>query len=49
MMKIYFQFQKRLDEGIIKNLSVIRKPRDFDYIYYQSILDVLQTANKRVI
>ena len=41
-----FSVSKRLDEGIIKNLSVIRKPRDFDYIYYQSILDVLQTANK---
>ena len=42
-----FSVSKRLDEGIIKNLSVIRKPRDFDYIYYQSILDVLQTANKK--
>ena len=41
-----FSVSNRLDEGIIKNLSVIRKPRDFDYIYYQSILDVLQTANK---
>ena len=46
MTKIHFQFLKRLDEGIIKNLSFIRKPRDFDYIYYQSILDVLQTASK---
>lgn len=36
-----FTASKRLDEGIIKNLSFIRKPRDFDYIYYQSILDVL--------
>lgn len=42
-----FSVSNRLDEGIIKNLSVIRKPRDFDYIYYQSILDVLQTANKK--
>lgn len=42
-----FSVSKRLDEGIIKNLSVIRKPRDFDYIYYQSILDVLQTASKK--
>ena len=41
-----FSVSKRLDEGIIKNLSFIRKPRDFDYIYYQSILDVLQTASK---
>jgi len=42
-----FSVSKRLDEGIIKNLSVIRKPRDFDYIYYQSILDVLQIVNKK--
>ena len=41
-----FTTSKRLDEGIIQNLSFIRKPRDFDYIYYQSILDVLQTASK---
>lgn len=41
-----FSVSKRLDEGIIKNLSFIRKPRDFDYIYYQSILDVLQLASK---
>lgn len=41
-----FSVSKRLDEGIIKNLSFIRKPRDFDYIYYQSILDVLQSASK---
>lgn len=42
-----FSVSKRLDEGIIKNLSVIRKPRDFDYIYYQSILGVLQTVSKK--
>ena len=42
-----FSVSNRLDEGIIKNLSFIRKPRDFDYIYYQSILDVLQTASKK--
>lgn len=41
-----FSVSKRLDEGIIKNLSFIRKPRDFDYIYYQSILDVLQLNSK---
>lgn len=41
-----FSVSKRLDEGIINNLSFIRKPRDFDYIYYQSILDVLQIASK---
>lgn len=41
-----FSVSKRLDEGIINNLSFIRKTRDFDYIYYQSILDVLQIASK---
>ena len=41
-----FSVSKRLDEVIIKNLSFIRKPRDFDYIYYQTILEVLQIANK---
>lgn len=41
-----FSVSNRLDEGIIKNLSFIRKPRDFDYIYYQSILDVLQVASE---
>ena len=38
---IIFTVSKRLDEGIIKNLSFIRKPRDFECIYYDSILDVL--------
>lgn len=41
-----FSVSKRLDEVIIKNLSFIRKPRDFDYIYYQSILEILQILNK---
>ena len=41
-----FSVSKRLDEGIIKNLSFIRKPRDFDYIYYQSILEVLETVSQ---
>ena len=41
-----FSVSKRLDEVIIKNLSFIRKPRDFDYIYYQTILEVLQIVNK---
>lgn len=36
-----FTVSKRLDEGILNNLSVIRKPRDFEYIYYQPILDVI--------
>ena len=36
-----YTVSKRLDEGIMTNLSFIRKPRQFEYIYYQSILDVL--------
>lgn len=36
-----FTVSKRLDESIIQNLSIIRKPRDFEYIYYNSILDVM--------
>lgn len=39
-----FTVSKRLDEGIMKNLSFIRKPRDFEYIYYNSILGVLKLA-----
>ena len=36
-----YTVSKRLDEGIMTNLSFIRKPREFEYVYYQSILDVL--------
>ncbi len=36
-----YTVSKRLDEGIMTNLSFIRKPRQFEYIYYQSILEVL--------
>lgn len=43
-----FTASKRLDEGIIQNLSFIRKPRDFDYIYYQSILEVLEKAKSNL-
>lgn len=31
----------RLDEGLIQNLSFIRKPRDFEDVYYNSILNIL--------
>lgn len=37
-----FTMSKRLDETIMQNLSIIRKPRDFEYIYYNTILDVLK-------
>lgn len=36
---------KRLDNDIIRNLSFIRKPREFEKVYYPSILEVL-TKNK---
>ena len=41
---IAFSVSKRLDEGLIKNLSFIRKPRDFEYVYYDTILNVLKKA-----
>lgn len=34
---------KALENNIMENLSFITKPRDFTYIYYQSILEVLQS------
>lgn len=37
-----FTVSKRLDESIIQNLSIIRKPRDFEYIYYNTILEVMK-------
>lgn len=41
-----FTVSKRLDEGILQNLSIIRKPRDFEYIYYEPILDVINQLSK---
>lgn len=40
--EISFTMTKRLDEAIMQNLSIIRKPRDFEYIYYNPILDVIK-------
>ena len=37
-----FLVSKNLENTIMQNLSVIRKPRDFEYIYYQSILKVIE-------
>lgn len=37
-----FSVPKILENTIMQNLSVIRKPRNFEYIYYQSILKVLE-------
>ena len=36
-----FSISKSLDNTIMQNLSFIRKPRDFEYVYYQSILKVV--------
>lgn len=46
--EVNFTVSKRLDESIIQNLSIIRKPRDFEYIYYDSILNVMN-MNKEII
>lgn len=43
-----FTVSSRLDEGIMQNLSFIRKPRDFEYIYYNSILEVLNLKKKEL-
>jgi len=37
-----FSVPKNLENTIMQNLSFIRKPRDFQYIYYQSILRVIE-------
>ena len=37
-----FIVPKTLENTIMQNLSFIRKPREFEYIYYNSILDVLK-------
>lgn len=46
--EVIFSASNRLDEGIIQNLSVIRKPRDFDYIYYNSIIEVLRVVGEKI-
>lgn len=40
--KEFFIVPKTLENTIMQNLSFIRKPRDFEYIYYQSIMEVLK-------
>lgn len=37
-----FLVPKNLENTIMQNLSFIRKPRDFQYIYYQAILKVIE-------
>ena len=40
-----FTVSKRLDEGILQNLSIISKPRDFEYIYYEPIFDIINNLS----
>lgn len=40
-----FTVSKRLDEGILQNLSIISKPRTFEYIYYEPILDIINNLS----
>lgn len=39
---MFFSISKHLDDTITQNLSFIRKPRDFQYVYYESILSVIK-------
>lgn len=39
---------KRLDNDIIKNFANIRKPIDFKYVYYTSIINCLEAYNSKV-
>lgn len=43
-----FSVSKNLENTIMQNLSVIRKPRDFEYIYYQSILKVINNKKDSI-
>ncbi len=45
--KIY-RVNKRLDNDIISNMSYLRKPRDFNDIYYGSILSVLSEYGSEI-
>lgn len=46
--EVSFTISKRLDESIIQNLTIIRKPREFEYIYYNSIYEVLEKLGDEV-
>jgi len=43
-----FLVPKNLENTIMQNLSFIRKPRDFQYIYYQSILKVVEAKKNDI-
>ena len=44
-----YNISKNLDETILQNLSFIRKPREFDNIYYKSILLVLEAKKSQLV
>ena len=46
--EISFTVSSRLDEAILQNLSIIRKPRDFEYIYYEPLLDVIDKLSSTI-
>lgn len=41
-----FSVPKNLENTIMQNLSFIRKPRNFEYIYYQSILKIIESKKE---
>ncbi|MDR5586488.1 MULTISPECIES: hypothetical protein [Clostridium] len=43
-----FSISNRLDDTIIQNLSFVRKPRNFEYVYYQTILAVLESEKSKI-
>lgn len=43
-----FSMPKNLENTIMQNLSFIRKPRDFQYIYYQSILKIAEAKKNDI-
>ena len=43
-----YTVSNRIDEVIIQNLSFIRKPKEFDYIYYNPILEVLKKIKPKL-
>lgn len=45
--KVY-AVSKRIDSDIIKNFWNVRKPKEFEYVYYESIIKVLQNYSKEL-
>lgn len=43
-----YDISKTLDQTIIQNLSFIRKPKNFELIYYNSILEVLKSKKDQL-